>query len=52
VFLIHFARLNNPLIGAAIIWLVMMLAGYFALRGVIPLPGVAYPIFIVFLAAR
>lgn len=51
VFLIHYARLNDPLIGAVVIWLVMMLAGYFALRGVIPLPGVAYPIFIVFLAA-
>ena len=50
VFLIHFARLNDPLMGAAVIWLVMMLAGYFALRGVIPLPGVAYPIFIGLLA--
>jgi len=50
VFLIRFARLNDPLMGAAIIWLVMMLAGNFALRGVIPLPGVAYPIFIALLA--
>ena len=50
VFLIHFARLNDPFLGAVVIWLVMMLAGYFALRGVIPLPGVAYPIFIALLA--
>jgi len=41
VFLIHFARLNDPLLGAALLWLVMALAGYFALRGVIPLPGIA-----------
>jgi len=51
VFLIHFARLNDPLLGAALLWLVMALAGYFALRGVIPLPGIAYPIFIALLAA-
>jgi apolipoprotein N-acyltransferase len=51
VFLIRFARLNDPLMGAAVIWLVLALVGYFALRGVIPLPGAAYPIFIVFLAA-
>lgn len=51
VFLIHFARLNDPLMGAVIMWLVLALVGYFALRGVIPLPGAIYPIFIVFLAA-
>ena len=50
VFLIHFARLNDPLAATVVIWLVMVLAGYFALRGVIPLPGVAYPIFIGLLA--
>src|SRR3990172_7060183 len=31
VFLIHFARLNDPLIGVALIWLVIMLSGYFPL---------------------
>jgi len=46
VFLIHFARLNDPLTATVFIWLILMLAGYFALRGVIPLPGFAYPIFI------
>ena len=51
VFLIHFARLNDPLTATVAIWLIMMLAGYFALRGVIPLTGVAYPIFIAVLAA-
>lgn len=50
VLLIHFARLNDPLVGAAVIWLVIALAGYFALRGVIPLPGIAYPIFVGVLA--
>jgi apolipoprotein N-acyltransferase len=50
VFLIHFAHLNDPLVGIALIWLITMVAGYFALRGVIPLPGFAYPIFIGVLA--
>ena len=50
VFLIHFAHLNDPLLAIALIWLITMIAGYFALRGVIPLPGVAYPIFIGVLA--
>jgi apolipoprotein N-acyltransferase len=46
VFLIHFAHLNDPLAATVAIWLILMLAGYFALRGVIPLPRFAYPIFI------
>ena len=50
VLLIRFARLNDPLLGAALIWLVIMLAGYVALRGAIPLVGVAYPIFVALLA--
>ena len=50
VFLIHFAHLNEPFLGIVLIWLITMIAGYFALRGVIPLPGVAYPIFIAVLA--
>jgi hypothetical protein len=39
VFLIHFAHLNDPLAATVAIWLILMLAGYFALRGVIPLPS-------------
>ena len=50
VFLIHFARLNDPFTGAVLIWLILMVAGYFALRGVIPLPKFIYPIFIGLLA--
>jgi apolipoprotein N-acyltransferase len=50
VFLIHFAHLNDPLVATVSIWLITMLAGYFALRGLIPLPGFAYPIFICVLA--
>ena len=50
VFLIHFARLNDPLTATVLIWLILILAGYFSLRGVIPLPGFAYPIFIGLLA--
>jgi apolipoprotein N-acyltransferase len=50
VFLIHFAHLNDPLLAIALIWFITMIAGYFALRGVIPLPAFAYPIFIGVLA--
>jgi apolipoprotein N-acyltransferase len=50
VFIIHFARPSDPFLGAVVIWIVMMFAGFFALRGVIPLPGAAFPIFIALLA--
>jgi len=50
VFLIRFVHLNDPTLAAATIWLVLALAGFVALRGVIPLPGVAYPIFVALLA--
>jgi apolipoprotein N-acyltransferase len=50
VFLIRFAHLNDPLLAITLIWLITLIAGYFALRGVIPLPRVAYPIFIAVLA--
>ena len=51
VFLIHFARLNDPLPGVLLIWLVMALATYFAYRDLVPLPGSAYPIFVVMISA-
>ena len=50
VFLIHFAHINDPLTATALLWLTMMVAGYFALRGVIPLPAFAFPIFVGVLA--
>lgn len=48
VFLLHFMRANDPLIAMAAIWLVTFLTSYFSCRGVIPVPGIAYPITLAF----
>lgn len=49
VFLLHFTRTNDPLIGTAAIWLAIFISSLFAYRGLIPLPGFAYPITLAFI---
>ncbi len=44
IFLLHFSHSFTPYLGMALIWLVIFLAGYFAYGGVIPIPGIAYPL--------
>lgn len=49
VFLLHFTRTNDPLTATIAIWLALFLATYVANRGVIPVPGIAYPIITAFI---
>lgn len=49
VFLLHFTRTNDLLTATVAIWFVTFLTSYFAYRGVIPVPGVAYPITLAFI---
>lgn len=46
VFLLHFSRLNNPLIAILAVWIVIFLAALVAYRGVIPVPGFLYPVIV------
>jgi len=46
VFLLHFSHQNNPLVGISIIWIVVFLAAYFPYMGVIPVPGIGFPLVI------
>jgi len=50
IFLLHFSHANDPLIGMLAIWLVIFLAALFSYRGVIPVPGIFYPLTVALLS--
>ena len=44
VFLLRFTRTNDLLTATVAIWFVTFLTSYFTYKGVVPIPGIAYPI--------
>lgn len=49
VFLLRFTRTNDLLTAMVAIWLVTFLTSYFTYKGVVPIPGIAYPITLAFI---